>query len=92
VGWFRRRPRRKKSALRDWAESIAIAIVSALILRAFVVQAFKIPSGSMENTLLIGDFLMVNKFLYGTKKGDLMLINFIRETSCSQSVSPRGVM
>lgn len=77
--FFRRRPRRKKSPLRDWAESIVIAVVSALILRAFVIQAFKIPSGSMENTLLVGDFLMVNKFLYGTKKGDLLLVNFIRD-------------
>jgi len=77
--FFRRRARRKKSALRDWFESIVIAIISALILRAFVVQAFKIPSGSMEKTLLIGDFLLVNKFLYGTKKGDLLLVNFLRE-------------
>jgi signal peptidase I len=65
--------------------------VSALILRAFVVQAFKIPSGSMENTLLIGDFLMVNKFLYGTKKGDLMLVNFVRETAVGKALHlPQG--
>ncbi|MFQ5905954.1 MAG: signal peptidase I [bacterium] len=76
---FRRRPKRKKSPLRDWLESIVIAVISALILRAFVIQAFKIPSGSMEETLLIGDFLIVNKFLYGTKKGDLLLVNFVRE-------------
>ena len=89
--WFRRRPRRKKSPLRDWTESIAIAVVSALILRAFVVQAFKIPSGSMENTLLIGDFLMVNKFLYGTKKGDLLLVNFVRETAVGKALHfPQG--
>jgi len=58
---------RVKSQVREWAESIAIALVLALFVRTFVVQAFKIPSGSMEPTLLIGDHLLVNKFLYGTK-------------------------
>lgn len=91
MGWFRRRPKRKKSPFRDWAESITIAVVSALILRAFAVQAFKIPSGSMEKTLLIGDFLMVNKFLYGTKKGDLLLVNFFRESRAGRALHlPQG--
>jgi signal peptidase I len=57
----------KKSQVREWVESIAIALILALFVRTFVVQAFKIPSGSMEPTLLIGDHLLVNKFLYGTK-------------------------
>jgi signal peptidase I len=57
----------KKSAFRQYAESIVIALVVALFVRTFVVQAFKIPSGSMENTLAIGDHLLVNKFIYGTK-------------------------
>lgn len=57
---------KSKSQIREWIESIAIALVLALFIRTFVVQAFKIPSGSMEPTLLIGDHLLVNKFLYGT--------------------------
>lgn len=58
---------RKKSTLREYAEAAAIAILLALFIRAFVVQAFKIPSGSMEPTLLVGDHILVNKFLYGIK-------------------------
>jgi signal peptidase I len=58
------RQRKAKSAFREYAESILFAIVLALVLRQFVVQAFKIPSGSMEETLLIGDHILVNKFLY----------------------------
>lgn len=60
-------PGRKKSTVREYAESIAIAILLALLIRAFVVQAFKIPSGSMKPTLQIGDHILVNKFLYGVK-------------------------
>ncbi len=56
-----------KSFYRDFVETIVTAVLLALILRAFVVQTFRIPSGSMENTLLIGDFLVVNKFIYGIK-------------------------
>lgn len=55
-----------KSQVKEWVESIVIALILALIIRTFVVQAFKIPSGSMEDTLLIGDHLLVNKFIYGT--------------------------
>ncbi|HEY3933363.1 MAG TPA: signal peptidase I [Gemmatimonadales bacterium] len=51
----------------EWAKSIAIALVVWLFLRTFVVEAFTIPSGSMKNTLLVGDFLFVNKFLYGAE-------------------------
>ncbi|MFA4910927.1 MAG: signal peptidase I [Desulfobacteria bacterium] len=58
---------KKKSVIREWVEAIVIAVVLALIIRAFVVQAFKIPSGSMEKTLLVGDHILVNKFIYGTK-------------------------
>jgi len=69
VGIFRKKSpvsnRRHKSALRDWSEALFVAAVLALIIRTFVVQAFKIPSGSMEDTLLIGDHLLVNKFIYG---------------------------
>lgn len=58
---------KKKHIIREYAESIIIAVVLALIIRTFVVQAFKIPSGSMEDTLAIGDHILVNKFIYGTK-------------------------
>lgn len=56
--------RKQKSVFREYAESIVIAVLLAVIMRHFVVQAFKIPSGSMEQTLLIGDHILVNKFLY----------------------------
>jgi signal peptidase I len=56
--------RKEKSQFREYAESIILAVILALIMRQFVVQAFKIPSGSMEQTLLIGDHILVNKFLY----------------------------
>jgi signal peptidase I len=51
----------------EWLKSITIALVVWLFLRTFLVEAFRIPSGSMQNTLLIGDFLFVNKFLYGAE-------------------------
>ncbi len=56
-----------KSVVREYAEAIVIAIILALFIRSFVVQAFKIPSGSMLSTLQIGDHLLVNKFIYGVK-------------------------
>jgi signal peptidase I len=56
---------RPKSVVREYTESIIIAVVLALVIRTFVVQAFKIPSGSMEDTLLIGDHILVNKLSYG---------------------------
>jgi signal peptidase I len=55
----------KKSILREYFESIVIAVILALFIRTFVVQAFKIPTGSMEENLLIGDHLLVNKFVLG---------------------------
>jgi len=55
----------RKGELREYAESIGIAVAVALMLRAFVVEAFKIPSGSMIPTLMIGDHIFVNKFTYG---------------------------
>jgi len=58
---------KKKSVFREYAEAIVVAILLALFIRTFVVQAFKIPSGSMLPTLLIGDHLLVNKFIYGIK-------------------------
>ncbi len=57
----------KKGVLRENIEAILVAIVIALFIRTFVVQAFKIPSGSMKQTLQIGDHILVNKFIYGIK-------------------------
>lgn len=65
---------KKKSTVREWGEAIVIAILLALFIRTFVIQAFKIPSGSMEPTLLVGDHIFVNKFIYGIK------IPFLRKT------------
>ena len=61
------RIRKNKSVFREYFEAICVAILLALFIRTFVVQAFKIPSGSMLPTLLIGDHLLVNKFIYGIK-------------------------
>jgi signal peptidase I len=54
----------RKSTAREYFESICVAVILALFVRTFVVQAFKIPTGSMENNLLIGDHLLVNKFIF----------------------------
>jgi len=57
----------KKSAIYEWIESLIVAFILAMIIRAFVIQAFRIPTGSMRPTLLEGDAILVNKFLYGAK-------------------------
>jgi signal peptidase I len=62
-----------KSVVRDWVESIIIAFLLAMVIRTFVVQAFKIPTGSMRMTLQEGDLILVNKFVYGAK---VPFINF----------------
>ena len=59
--------RKRKSTAREWIESIIIAFVLAMVIRTFLVQAFKIPTGSMRPTLLEGDLILVNKFIYGAK-------------------------
>jgi signal peptidase I len=58
---------KQKSAAREYTEAIVIALILALFIRTFIVQAFKIPSGSMLHTLLIGDHILVSKFIYGIK-------------------------
>ena len=65
---------KRKSVFREYAEAAALAVLLALFIRTFVVQAFKIPSSSMEPTLLVGDHILVNKFIYGVK------IPFINKT------------
>ncbi|MCK5407248.1 MAG: signal peptidase I [Candidatus Krumholzibacteria bacterium] len=63
---FRKRSQ-KKSIVREYTEIIVLAVALALFVRTFFVQAFRIPSESMEDTLLVGDFLFANKFIYGAK-------------------------
>src|SRR5512143_4160772 len=58
---------RAKSTVREYAEALGVALLLALVIRTFVVQAFKIPSGSMLPTLQIGDHILVNKFVFGPR-------------------------
>ena len=62
-----RRATWQKSLVRDYFEAICIAVIFALFVRTFVVQAFKIPSSSMEKNLLVGDHILVNKYAYGPR-------------------------
>jgi signal peptidase I len=85
-----------KSKVQEYIEAIIIAILIALVIRTFVIQAFKIPSESMVPTLLVGDQLLVNKFIYGVKipylrktiipvtnpeKGDIVVFIFPKDRS-----------
>jgi len=85
-----------KSTVREYAEAIIIAVLLAVFIRSYVLQAFKIPSGSMLPTLQIGDHLLVNKFIYGTKipftdkrvlvwkkieRGDIVVFKFPKDRS-----------
>lgn len=87
---------RQKGKLREYAETIVIALAIALFVRSFVIQAFKIPSSSMEPTLLVGDHILVNKFIYGIRipligkrlvtfaqprRGDVIVFVFPRDRS-----------
>jgi signal peptidase I len=70
---------RRKSVIREYAEAILIAVLLALLIRTFVVQAFKIPSGSMIPTLLVGDHILVNKFIYRFRdpaRGDVVVFKY----------------
>ncbi|MEN6317357.1 MAG: signal peptidase I [Syntrophaceae bacterium] len=73
-----------KSKVQEYAEAIIIAILIALFIRTFIIQAFKIPSGSMMPTFEIGDHILVNKFIYGVK------IPFVRTTIIPISEPKRG--
>jgi len=61
----------EKSLLREYLEALLIAVIFATFARTWLVQAFKIPSGSMEQNLLIGDHILVNKFIYGPRMSPL---------------------
>ena len=86
----------KKRFIKEYVEPIVIAILIALFIRTFVVQAFKIPSSSMEPTLQVGDYILVTKFLYGVripytnakffqfakpKRGDVIVFIFPKDRS-----------
>ena len=88
----------EKSTLREYFESICVAVILALFIRTFVFQAFKIPTGSMENNLLIGDHLIVNKMLYSPAPSELesalaRSVTFsVKTSSCSNSRTiPSGI-
>jgi signal peptidase I len=67
LGFRKRTSDKKKSIVREYSEIILMAVFLAFFVRTFFIQAFKIPSESMEDTLLVGDFLFANKFVYGAK-------------------------
>jgi signal peptidase I len=70
---------RRKSLFREYAEAILVAVLLALLIRTFVVQAFKIPSGSMIPTLLVGDHILVNKFVFrftDPRRGDVVVFKY----------------
>ncbi len=72
-------PNKAKSLTREYTEALVIAVVLALFIRTFIVQAFKIPSGSMLDTLQIGDHILVNKFIYSFTKpqrGDIIVFKY----------------
>jgi len=75
---------KKKSKLREYIEAILLAIAIAFFIRTFVIQAYKIPSGSMKPTLLIGDHILVSKFNYGVK------LPFFRSTLIPIGTPKRG--
>jgi signal peptidase I len=58
---------RTKSTLREYFEAVVLAVILTIVIRGLVLQAFRIPTGSMEDTLLVGDFLFVNKMVYGSE-------------------------
>jgi len=73
--WYRE----NRVVIREWVDSIVIAFVLAIVIRTFVVQAFKIPSGSMRMTLIEGDRILVNKFIYRfrePKRGDAIVFKY----------------
>lgn len=79
IGRVRSIKRRSRSRIREYIEAVLIALVIAVILRVFVVQAYRVESGSMEDTLKIGDFLFVNKYIYHFRDpapGDIIVFEY----------------
>jgi len=89
-------PGKRGGKAREYAEAFGMALLIALVVRTLLLQAFKIPSSSMENTLLVGDHIFVNKFIYGyhvpytkgrilrfstPKRGDIIVFVFPEDTS-----------
>ncbi len=68
--------RKARGPVLDWTYTIIEVVLIVFIIRTAVVEAFRIPTGSMENTLLVGDFLLVNKFVYGVRTPDWIGIPF----------------
>lgn len=67
LGIFNSKKTGRKTNIKEWGDSILFALVAASVIRTYVFEPFKIPTGSMEKTLLVGDFLFVNKLAYGPK-------------------------
>lgn len=68
--WIKKKqeePKKKKSAIREWTDAIVFAVIAATLIRWLIMEAYTIPTPSMENSLLVGDFLFVSKFHYGTR-------------------------
>ncbi len=76
----KRETKSKKQHFREIVEAIVIALILALFIRTFVIQAFKIPSGSMEDTLLVGDHIIVSKFSYGVQVPKPAMIKVLGST------------
>jgi signal peptidase I len=71
-------PARRKSLLREWTEYLVTLVIMVFFIRVTTVEAFRIPTGSMEDTLLVGDFLLVNKFIYGIRTPDWIGVPFTK--------------
>jgi signal peptidase I len=72
-------PKRTRTVLVEYAEAVAVALILAFFIRAYVIQAFVVPSGSMKDTLLVGDYVLVNKFIYrfrSPSRGDVIVFKY----------------
>jgi signal peptidase I len=75
----KKKMRKKKGIIREYVEAFLVALVLAMVIRTFIVQAFMIPSGSMEDTLLVGDYVLVSKFAYDfwePQRGDVIVFKY----------------
>jgi signal peptidase I len=71
--WFQSKPKKKQSIAREWINSVTFAVVAATLIRWTTVEAFMIPTPSMEDSAMVGDFLFVSKLHYGTRTTDTPL-------------------